>query len=171
MEASNLSYTEKADLIRKDPVTCMRHFDHRFKKNFKTILESEKGIFSKNKISDYFTPLEFQARGSPQSHGLYWLENSPEYIPGDDESIQKCCQFIDEYITCERNESPEIEKIMGYQIHKHSHTFIDSVFHDFRWTKRRYLSHHLKVIHLTISVNTPKLVIYSDICEKTHLTM
>jgi len=113
MEASNLSYTEKADLIRKDPVTCMRHFDHRFKTFFKTVLESKQGIFSKNKLTDYFTRLEFQARGSPHSHGLYWLENSPEYIPGDEESVQKCCQFIDEYITCERNESPEIDPFVS----------------------------------------------------------
>jgi len=61
-------------------------------------------------------------RGSPHSHGLYWVENTPEFIEDDEPSEFKCCEFIDDYATCKRVDDGLLGKYVAYQIHKHSHT-------------------------------------------------
>lgn len=66
-------------------------------------------------------------RGSPHSHGIYWVEDSPEYIEGDEESIKACAEFIDKFITCARSEDGEMANLIGYQIHKHSHTCLKNL--------------------------------------------
>lgn len=78
------------------------------------------GIFNKYELQDYFTRVEYQVRGSPHSHGIYWVKNAPRYIPENEESKLACEAFIDEFITCVRDES--LEGLIGYQLHKHSHT-------------------------------------------------
>jgi hypothetical protein len=119
-EAAALSYEEKAELIRSDPVTCMRQFDHRYSALLNQILKPEGGVFAPYKLEDYFSRLEFQMRGSPHSHGLYWIENAPQYIEGDEDSEKFCVEFIDQFITCERCDEGEMENLIGYQVHKHS---------------------------------------------------
>jgi hypothetical protein len=121
-EVANLSFHEVAELIRTDPVTCMRHFDHRYRALLNILLKNECGIFSPFKLKDYFSRLEFQMRGSPHSHGLYWIEDAPFYVEGDFQSEKDCIIFIDKFITCERSEDSEMEHLIGYQLHKHSHT-------------------------------------------------
>jgi hypothetical protein len=121
-DAAHLTFEEKADMIRSDPVTCMRNFDHRFRALLNLILKPEGGIFAPYKLKDWFSRLEFQMRGSPHSHGLYWVEGAPEFIEGDLESEKSCVEFIDKFITCERAEDGKMESLIGYQLHKHSHT-------------------------------------------------
>jgi hypothetical protein len=121
-QVANLSFEDVGELIRSDPVTCMRHFDHRFRTLLNVLLKNEAGIFFPYKLNDYFSRLEFQMRGSPHSHGLYWIHDAPVYVDGDIESERDCIRFIDNFITCERCEEGGMEKFIGYQIHKHSHT-------------------------------------------------
>jgi hypothetical protein len=121
-QASQLSFDEVAELIRTDPVTCMRHFDHRYRALLNILLKSDARIFSPFKLKDFFSRLEFQMRGSPHSHGLYWIDNAPVYIEDDEDSEKACIEFINNFITCERCEDGEMEKCIGYQIHRHSHT-------------------------------------------------
>lgn len=78
-EAKALTFLEKAELIQKDPVTCMLHFDHRMRQLLNVILNKEGGIFHPYKLMDYFTRIEFQMRGSPHSHGVYWIKDAPIY--------------------------------------------------------------------------------------------
>lgn len=80
------------------------------------------GIFSPFGIKDYFFRMEFQQRGSPHMHGLCWLDDAPEYIPGNNESIQNCIAFIDKFITCSRNVDAELHDLIQYQVHKHANT-------------------------------------------------
>lgn len=61
-------------------------------------------------------------RGSPHSHGLYWLKNAPVYNEDDPASEQACAQFIDKYIICKRACDEEVDPYIKYQIHKHTHT-------------------------------------------------
>lgn len=61
-------------------------------------------------------------RGSPHIHGIYWLENTPDYIVNDEDSIKRCTDFIDKFVTCEKNEQGKMSRLIGYQLHKHSHT-------------------------------------------------
>jgi len=81
-EAGQLSFLEKADLIRRDPVTCMLHFDHRFRLLVNKLLKKRGGIFHPFDLEDFFTRFEYQNRGSIHSHGCYWLKDAPIYKPG-----------------------------------------------------------------------------------------
>jgi hypothetical protein len=80
------NFHEVAELIRTDPVTCMRHFDHRYRALLNILLKNDCGIFSPFKLKDYFSRLEFQMRGSPHSHGLYWIEDAPLCVERDFQS-------------------------------------------------------------------------------------
>ena len=127
-EVLDLTFEEIAELIRSDPVTCIRHFDHRQRALLNLLLKPQEfGIFAPYNLKDFFTRMEFQMRGSPHSHGLYWIEDAPVYEEGNAESIKSCVLFIDKFITCERSEDGEMKDLIGYQIHKHSPTCLKRV--------------------------------------------
>ena len=50
------------------------------------------------KITDYFYRVEFQQRGSPHVHCLFWIENAPIIDKNSDKEV---IQFIYKYVTCE----------------------------------------------------------------------
>ena len=87
-QALQLTFEEKAELIRSDPVTCMRHFEHKFRSLLNLILKPEGGVFSPYALVDFFTRLEFQMRGSPHSHGLYWIKDAPVYVEGKHNKLE-----------------------------------------------------------------------------------
>ena len=39
-------------------------------------------------ITDYFYRVEFQQRGSPHIHGLFWVKGAPQYGKSSEEEIQ-----------------------------------------------------------------------------------
>lgn len=57
-----MSFAEKARLLKSDPVTGARYFDHRFRELKKTWAEKD-GPFFGHEISEYFFRVEFQHRG------------------------------------------------------------------------------------------------------------
>lgn len=79
-------------------------------------------------IYDYFVRQEFQMRGSPHMHGIFYARNtkdkepSPKYREGDKESERKCIEIIDKYITCSRVVPVHLESYLQYQIHCHANT-------------------------------------------------
>ena len=50
------------------------------------------------KIIDYFYHVEFQQRGAPHIHCLFWIENAPKLDTNTDEEV---CQFVDKHICCQ----------------------------------------------------------------------
>ena len=117
-EASELSWMEKAELIRKDPITCSRYFDHRMRTLIFHVLSKENGPFNGNRIIDYYYRIEFQHRGSPHVHCIFWLADTPRYIRGNGESKEQCAKFIDANITTDQ----DLSMYSKYQHHKHTHT-------------------------------------------------
>lgn len=114
-EIGNLTWEEKCDLIRKDPVTCARYFNHRFQVFLSHVL---KGITHPlGKIKDYFYRVEFQQRGSPHVHMLIWVENAPIF---EVDSVEDITTFIDRHTTCAKNE--QISQLVNYQTHRHART-------------------------------------------------
>ena len=57
------------------------------------------------KLLDYWWRIEFQNRGTPHLHMLIWVEGTPD-LNSPDGIIR-----IDEVMTCELPEDPEMEKI------------------------------------------------------------
>ena len=91
----NMSWYTKSELIKSDPVTCARHFDHSFQRFLYDFLMSS--YHPIGKINDYFIRVEFQQRGSPHIHMLVWIKDAPQYGENSDDEITK---FTDQYVTC-----------------------------------------------------------------------
>ena len=65
-DIENMSWIEKSELIKKDPVTCARYFDHRVNTFINNVLKST--LHPIGTIVDKFGRVEFQHRGSPHIH-------------------------------------------------------------------------------------------------------
>ncbi|XP_071104737.1 uncharacterized protein [Haliotis cracherodii] len=105
-KAYELDWSEKCFVLRKNPVTAARMFDQRFHCFLKEVIMSPAEPIGK--IKDYFYRVEFQHRGSPHTHCLFWVENAPKIDKDTDEAVKS---FIDKYVTCEMP-SVEIDEEM-----------------------------------------------------------
>jgi hypothetical protein len=114
-QAKNLSFNDKAELIRMDPITCAQYFDHRIKKLINEYLKKKNGPFKKYKLVDYDFRVEFQHRGSPHIHILIWLDGAPIYHEFKDNL--DVTEFIDSIITCNAD-----HPLIKFQTHSHTHT-------------------------------------------------
>ena len=71
-------------------------------------------------IIDYFYRVEFQQRGSPHIHALFWVKDAPKYGKDSDETIT---DFVDKYVTCaERIPLENSDDLINLQTHRHSKT-------------------------------------------------
>ena len=123
-KVESLTWQERADLIRSNPVTAVRMFKYRLDNIFTEFLESSANPIGK--VSDKMKKIEFQGRGSPHNHSLVWIEGAPQFIEGDEENNKKVCESIDKYI-CARIPEGDDERsrklrelVLKLQIHKHS---------------------------------------------------
>ncbi|KAA0701445.1 ATP-dependent DNA helicase PIF1 [Triplophysa tibetana] len=91
-----LQWADRCELLRRNPVTAARMFDYRWHCFLREVLMSSAHPIGK--IKDYFYRVEFQQRGSPHVHCLFWIENAPVIDKNTDEEV---IQFIDKYVTCE----------------------------------------------------------------------
>ena len=98
-ELDNMPWSNKCELISKDPATCVRYFNNKVQKFVKHILKSPYSSFSILTMS--FHHVEFQHHGSPHIHGLLWIKNAPHY---DKDSDNQIIQYIDSIISCSSSE-------------------------------------------------------------------
>jgi len=139
-EAAQLSNAKKSPLIRSDPVTCSRYFDYRFRQLMKLF----KGvIFEEFQLSHYYWRIEFQHRGSPHSHGMYWLTNAPKVEANNPDSIEEVIEFIDRFIATEGiSEDPDLTEALRYQHHVKGRLigkrFVVSIFHTLKCLRRKF---------------------------------
>ncbi|XP_062588391.1 uncharacterized protein LOC134250048 [Saccostrea cucullata] len=116
-----MEWSEKNEVLRCNPVTVARMFEHRFQIFHKeVILSPAKPI---GKVIDFFQRVEFQQRGSPHMHCLYWVENAPNIDSDGEEAV---CDFIDRYVTCSvpaDSDDPELRKsVLEVQQHSKKHS-------------------------------------------------
>ncbi|XP_006820870.1 uncharacterized protein LOC100373785 [Saccoglossus kowalevskii] len=115
--AEDLDWSEKCALLKKNPVTAARMFDRRFHCFLKKIILSPAEPIGK--IKDYFHRVEFQQRGSPHTHCLFWVEDAPTIDKDPDEQVT---EFVDKYVTCEipsQEHDEELYEIVN-SVQKHS---------------------------------------------------
>ena len=93
-EIQQMTWEQKSHLIQKDPVTCARNFNHMVQLFICDVLKSN--VMPIGEITDNFYSVEFQQRGSPHIHGLFWVKEAPQYENSSDEEI---VNFVDKYIT------------------------------------------------------------------------
>ena len=114
-EVNSLSWQEKCILIKSDPVTCTRYFDHRVQIFIRDVLKHKSNPIGE--IVDFFYRVEFQQRGSPHIHMLVWIKDAPVHRVSSDTSI---ATFVDQYVTC--NNDDTIATLINYQTHRHAKT-------------------------------------------------
>lgn len=96
-----MSWEERCDFLRSNPVTAARHFDYRVQLFVKYILlNKQRNPFGN--IKDYKYRIEFQQRGSPRVHMVAWVDNTPSI----ENNILQVKMFIKNHIFCEL---PEID--------------------------------------------------------------
>ena len=113
-EIENMTWQKKSELIKSDPVTCARNFEHMVHLFFRDILRSSLNPIGE--IVDFFYRVKFQQRGSPHIHCLFWVKNAPEYGGDSNDNI---CKFVDNYVSCRGDES-ELGELVNLQRHRHS---------------------------------------------------
>ena len=120
-DVDSLSSEQKCELLCSDPITTARHFSQRFQKFVAFLKGSSKPI---GEVADYFWRVEFQLRGSPHVHSLWWVKDAPDL-----QTVEGLCNvpgFIDQYITTKippEGEDDELRTlVMRLQRHKHTHT-------------------------------------------------
>ena len=113
-----MTWKQKSDLIQKDPVTCARNFEHMVQLFIRDVIKND--VQPIGEIADYFYRVEFQQRGSPHIHGLFWVKMAPQYQKNLNEEI---VTFVDRYITCQKlDSSTEMEDLINLQMHRHAKT-------------------------------------------------
>ncbi|XP_072572246.1 uncharacterized protein [Paramormyrops kingsleyae] len=118
-QSAELEWSERCALLKNNPVTAARMFDHRFHCFLKDVIMSEAQPIGK--IVDYFYRVEFQQRGSPHTHCLFWVEDAPKVGKDEDDEV---AAFIDRFVTCEMPEDDDEmhEIICSVQQHSKRHS-------------------------------------------------
>ncbi len=93
---NEMDWSQKCNLLKNNPVTAARMFDHRFRCFLRDVIMSPAQPIGK--IIDYFYRVEFQQRGSPHTHCLFWVENAPKIGTNTDQEV---IDLIDKYVTCD----------------------------------------------------------------------
>ncbi|XP_078383037.1 uncharacterized protein LOC144665645 [Oculina patagonica] len=115
-EIQGMTWQKKLDLIKSDPVTCARNFEHMVQLFLRDIIRSQ--LKPIGEVVDFFYRVEFQQRGSPHIHSLFWVKNAPQYGENANDDIVK---FVDSYVAC-MVDSDELGDLVNLQRHRHSKT-------------------------------------------------
>jgi hypothetical protein len=70
----DLDWNGKSKLLKNNPIMTAVMFNHRFHTFLKEIIINQKVI---GKVKNHFHRIEFQQRGSPHAHCLFWIEDAP----------------------------------------------------------------------------------------------
>ena len=116
-EIEQMDWTERTRLVRSDPVTCVRYFDHRVQQFINIIIKSQHNPIGQ--VKDFFYRVEFQQRGSPHIHMLIWIESAPKYCVDSEEDV---LAYVDKHVSCSHEETQQLEELVNLQMHKHSKT-------------------------------------------------
>ncbi|VDI36704.1 Hypothetical predicted protein [Mytilus galloprovincialis] len=116
----DLDWTAKCEILRNNPVMNAVMFDHRFHTFLKEIIIKRSSI---GKVKDHFHRIEFQQRGSPHAHCLFWIDDAPVLDEDDDQTV---CDFVDRFVTCQMPDDtvdPELYEIVSsVQQHSKNHS-------------------------------------------------
>ena len=116
-EVKEMGWKTKCNWINQNPITVARMFQHRVEAFLNKFLKSEAAPIGV--ITDYIIRTEFQARGSPHIHCMFWIKDAPKMGRSTDEEV---IQFIDKHISCSIPEDDDnlAKFVQDLQVHCHS---------------------------------------------------
>ena len=126
MVAQSISYAESCqlgsmfDTVQKDPLMASVHFNRRFHALLKYVINGPKKPLGT--VLDYFIRVEFQNRGSPHYHILFWVEGVPTKINNDTIDVLKA--YINKviYTNLPNAQSDPVLHNLVYRLQTHRHT-------------------------------------------------
>ena len=120
-EVSRMSTTEKRTPMTSNPVITARHFARRFQSLCRDVINgSGKPL---GEVVDHFWRIEFQLRGSPHVHSLWWIKDAPNLDTV--EGKRAAPSYIDKYISVnipEENTGEEELRSLVLRVQQHHHT-------------------------------------------------
>ena len=116
-EVLALPWQTKSMWLRSNPVTAARMFQYQLETFVIAFLKSNSEPIGG--VAEYVIRIEFQARGSPHAHTLFWIKDSPKLGYSKEEDVK---EFIDRYVSCSLSESDEELRnlVESLQVHRHS---------------------------------------------------
>ena len=115
-EVAALSFDEKSNWLKHNPVTAARHFHYRLNVFFQDFWKSTAKPLGE--IVDYAIRIEFQARVSPHAHCVIWVKDAPEFSVDNNDVV---CDFIDQYVSCKVPSEDGKLKELVLLLQKHTH--------------------------------------------------
>ena len=119
-QVDELSDEERRTLMTSNPVVTARHFQHRFQSLVKEIIKGSGRPI--REVTDFFWRVEFQLRGSPHIHSLWWIKDAPNLDTVEGRTAAP--DFIDHYISAripEEGSSEDSLRSVVLRVQKHSH--------------------------------------------------
>ena len=119
-QAQDLTDQEKRTLVIENPVVVARFFSRRWQVFLSNVLLQKNGPLGV--VRDNFWRIEFQLRGSPHVHALFWLEDAPDIETADPEFV---CNYINRFISCKipPETHPLHTQVTQLQTHNHKPTY------------------------------------------------
>ena len=116
-EVLALPWQMKSMWLRTNPVTAARMFQYRLETFVITFLKSAAEPIGP--VAEYVIWIEFQARGSPHAHTLFWIKDSPKLGYTQEDNVKL---FIDKYVSCSLPDTDEeLQNLVeSLQVHRHS---------------------------------------------------
>ena len=118
-EIDNMSWDQKCNWLRTNPVTTARHFQYRLECLMKDITLSDAKPLGE--VLHFFYRIEFQQRGSPHAHGVLWIKDAPNLNTDDAKTITN---FVDKYISAVlplEQDDPELFNLVTH-LQRHTHS-------------------------------------------------
>ena len=91
----NMPWKQRCNWLRSNPITAARMFQYRVDTFVTQFLKSP--VHPIGVVKDYIIRVEFQQRGSPHVHCLFWIQGAPKLGEQSDDDVKK---FIDAHISC-----------------------------------------------------------------------
>jgi hypothetical protein len=119
-----LDWAQHCAVINSNPVVAAIMFDKRARYLINDFIKSPAAPIGI--VQDYFYRIEFQQRGWPHIHALFWVKDAPKLSATSTDGDKAVEQFIDKYITCvlpSEEENEELhEKVSNLQRHSKKHS-------------------------------------------------
>ncbi|KAK3931974.1 ATP-dependent DNA helicase, partial [Frankliniella fusca] len=104
-DVSELREKERRDLLQQNPYIVDSFFHQRVQSFIKSVLSVE------YPVKDYWYRIEYQHRGSPHMHGVFWFEDAPDVSnikTANEEELKHICDYFDKLISAV-NPNPRTE--------------------------------------------------------------
>ena len=105
----DLGISDPRVLLTMDPVLTTTYIHQKFNSLHSFILESS----CLGQVEHFFYRIEYQSRGTPHFHCMYWIKNAPIIGQSSDEAVM---EFINEHITCKfpsKSENLELHDLVN----------------------------------------------------------